>query len=193
MPLTGKANLEAERALKTARILTRLGGPSRVVRTVAGEDVGSLEILTRYPDMKTATDVYVALYEDKEAQQLRDEREQNPSATVTGPILYRGVYGEASALKVLVQREYHIPREHLADAIQLLPEAHEAAGHAPMFAVVPVFAPNMERLVLNYYSESLQAMGSMVDKHGMSERFQAVVRKASQYGHLIRARVLEQV
>ncbi|MEY4122430.1 MAG: hypothetical protein RLZZ457_1268, partial [Pseudomonadota bacterium] len=37
---------------------------------------------------------------------------------------------------------------------------------------------------ISYYADSLEQMGQNLDTYGMSEKFQAVVNKASQYGTL---------
>jgi hypothetical protein len=56
--------------------------------------------------------------------------------------------------------------------------------------VVPVFAPEMDRLAINYYMDSLQVLGKELDENAMSTAFQNVVAKAAQLGTLISGRVL---
>lgn len=193
IPIVGKAELALERANRLEGILERLGAAVRTCKVVAGEDVGSLEILSRFPDFTAASKVNAALQNDAEMQKLWREREKEPSANPFGPYVYRTVFGEVSKLPVLVQREYRMPRKNLSEALKLLPEAFEAVARKPMVAVIPVFAPEMDRLLITYYSESIEEMGRNLDTYAMSEAFQAVVHKASQYGELIKARVLAQV
>ena len=109
-----------------------------------------------------------------------------------GPYVYRTVFRETSKLPVLLQREYQVARQNLPEALKLLPEAYDATDKQPMTAVIPVFAPQMDRLVIVYYAESLEAMGRNLDRYGMSEAFQAVVQKAAQHGQLLAGRVLVQ-
>lgn len=193
IPIVGKSELALVRANRLEGILERLGAAVRTCKVVVGEDVGSLEILCRFPDFAAASKVNAALQGDAEMQKLWREREKEPSANSFGPYVYRMVFGEASKLPVLVQREYRIARKNLPEALKLLPEAFEAVARKPMSAVIPVFAPEMDRLLITYYSESIEEMGRNLDTYGMSEAFQAVVQKASQYGELIKARVIAQV
>lgn len=193
VPLVGKAELALERAKRLGSILERLGAAVRTCRVVAGEDAGALEVLARFPDFSTASAVNVALQGDSEMQKLFKEREKEPSANFSGPYVYRSVFGEASRHPVLVQREYQVSRQNLPDLLKLLPEAHEAVGRTPMLAVIPVFSPEMDRLLVTYYSESMQEMGRLLDTYAMSDAFQTVVQKASRYGQLVKARVIAQV
>ena len=192
-PIVGKSELALERAKRLAAILAKHGAAVRTCRVVMGEDVGSIEILARYADFTAGTKVSAALANDAEMLKLWQEREKEPSAELSGPYVYRTVFGEVSPLAVLTQREYQVSRQNLPDAMKLLPEAAAATDNKPMAAVIPVFAPEMDRLVITYYSESLEAMGRNLDMYGMSEAFQAVVQKASRYGQLASARVLAQV
>ena len=193
VPLTGKSELALERAKRLADIITRLGGVVRTARVVAGGDAGSIEVLSRFPDFASATKTNAALATDPEFLKLWQEREREPAANTTGPYVYRTVYGEVSRLPVILQREYQVTRQNLPELVALLPDAHSAVGKQPMVATVPVFAPQMDRLVVGYYSESIEHMGRNVDQYGMSEAFQAVVQKASRYGSLCGARVLAQI
>lgn len=193
VPLTGKSDLALERAKRVAGIITRLGGLVRVVRVVSGGDVGSIEVLSRFQDFTSATKTNAALATDAEMLKLWQERERDPSAAVTGPYVYRTAWGEVSRLPVLLQREYQVSRQNLPELLALLPDAHSAVGKQPMVAVVPVFAPQMDRLVVGYYAESMEHMGRNLDQYGMSEAFQGVVQKAARHGTLTGARVLVEV
>lgn len=190
VPLTGKSELALERAKRLAGIITRLGGVVRVARVVAGGDVGSIEVLARFQDFASATKMNAAFATDAEARKLWQERERDPSATPTGPYVYRTVWGEVSRLPVILQREYQVSRQNLPELMALLPDAQKAVGKQPMVATIPVFAPHMDRLVVGYYAESIEHMGRNVDQYGVAEAFQAVVQKAARYGTLSSARVL---
>jgi hypothetical protein len=193
VPLAGKSELALERAKRLAGIIARLGGVVRTVRVAAGGDVGSVEILSRFQDFASATKTNAALATDAEALALWNERERDPSATVSGPYVYRTVWGEVSRLPVILQREYQVSRQNLPDLMALLPQAHAAVGKQPMVATIPVFAPQMDRLVVGYYSESIEHLGRNVDQYGLSEAFQSVVQKASRFGVLTSARVVVEV
>ena len=128
---------------------------------------------------------------DPKAQKLWQEREKNPAAHVHGPYVYRMIFGEATPQPVIMRRLYQVERNHLKDAIAMLPEAR-AAIHKDtgMLAVIPSIAPDMNQLSIAYYADSLEQMGQNLDQYGMSEKFQAVVTKASQYGKLLSSDVL---
>ena len=190
VPLVGKSELALERSKRLAGIVTRLGGMVRTARVVSGEDVGSIEVLARFQDFTSASKTNAALATDAEMLKLWQERERDPSATTTGPYVYRTVWGEVSRLPVMLQRQYQVTRLNVKDLIALLPDAHHAVGKQPMVAIIPVFSPEMDRLVVTYYSESMEHLGRNLDKYGMSEEFQAVVQKAAHFGTVIAARVL---
>jgi hypothetical protein len=193
VPLLGKSELALERSKCLAGIITRLGGMVRTARVVSGEDVGSIEVLARFRDFTSASKTNAALAADPEMLKLWQERERDPSATTTGPYVYRTVWGEVSRLPVMLQRQYQVTRLNLKDLIALLPDAHDAVGTQPMVAVIPVFAPEMDRLVVTYYSESMEHLGRNLDQYGMSDGFQAVVQKAARFGAVISGRVLVEI
>lgn len=189
-PLPGKSELALERAKRIAAIIARHGGLVRTVRVVAGGDVGNIEIFSRFPDFTASTKANAALATDAEMIALWKEREREPAAKPEGPLVYRTVFGEVSRQPVIVQREYQVSRQNLPDLIALLPEAHAAVNNLPMVASIPVFAPQMDRLIVGYYSESIEDMGRKLDQYGMSEAFQAVVQKAARFGAVVNARVV---
>jgi hypothetical protein len=86
---------------------------------------------------------------------------------------------------------YQVSRAHLKAAIALLPEAKAAfPASVGMTAVIPVFEPEMDRLVVNYYVDSLDDLGKILDEQAMSEAYQAVLVKAAQIGQLMAVRAL---
>lgn len=192
-PLPGKSELALERAKRIAGIVTRLGGVVRTVRVISGGDVGNIELFSRFQDFTAATKANAAIAADPEMLALWKEREREPAATPEGPYVYRTVYGEVSRLPVIIQREYQVSRQNLPELTALLPEAHAAINKQPMVATIPVFAPQMDRLVVAYYSESLEAMGRNLDQYAMGEAFQAVVQKAARFGTVTSARVVAEV
>lgn len=191
VPLLGKAELALERAKSMAEIMAAHGAMVRVFRSVMGENAGNIEILARFANFTEGAKVSAAVSLDPKAQKLWQDREKNPAAEIQGPYVYRMVFGEASPQPVIMRRLYQVDRSHLKAAIEMLPEA-KAAVHAStgMLAVVPTIAPIMDQLSISYYADSLEQMGQNLDQYGMSEKFQAVVSKASQYGKLISSDVL---
>jgi hypothetical protein len=191
VPMPGKSALTLERAKRAASILASHGALVRVFSVVMGQDAGNIEILARYANFTEGSKVSAALASDPQAQQLQQEREKNPAAAVHGPYVYRLVFGEAAPQPVIMRRHYQVERRNLKAALEMLPEA-KAALHpgTGMLAVVPVIAPDMASLSISYYADSLEHLGQNLDEYGMSEKFQAVVAKASQFGTLTSSDVL---
>ena len=76
----------------------------------------------------------------------------------------------------------------------MLPDAKAAfSASTGMTAVVPVFAPEMDQLIINYYMNSMSDLGKELDDNAMSSAFQNVVSKAASIGNLVTGRVLAAV
>lgn len=191
VPIAGKSELALERAKSMAEIMASHGALVRVFRSVMGKDAGNIEVLARFANFTEGAKTNAAIALDPRTQKLWQEREKNPAATIEGPYVYRMVFGEAAPQPVIMRRLYQVDRHNLKAAIEMLPEAkaaiHKGTG---MLAVVPSIAPDMDQLSISYYADSLEQMGENLDQYGMSEKFQAVVSKASQYGKLISSDVL---
>jgi hypothetical protein len=185
-PTVGKTDLARERVNRMVAILTRSGATTRALKVVMGDGVGNIEVLGRYPNFATGSKAAMAIAADPDRIELLAEREKNQTGILQGPYVYRDIYGEVSRQPVMLFREYQISRQNLKLAIELLPEV-KAAMHAStgLLAVVPVFAPVMDRLGVSYYFDSLEDMGEKMDSHAMSPAFQEIVAKASQYGTLL--------
>ena len=191
VPAVGKSELALERARRGAAIFTKAGAAVRVLKVVMGADAGNIETFARYTDFRAGTSSFMAASKDADNTALLKEREANPAGEVFGPYVYRTVFGEITAQPVLVQRMYHISRQNLQDALALLPEARAAFDDSVgMAAVVPVFEPQMDRLIITYYANSIEHLGTILDTQAMSEAFQTVATKASKFGNLTSARVL---
>ncbi len=190
-PLIGKSDLALERAKSMAEIMAAHGALVRVFRVVMGQDAGNIEILSRFANFTEGGKINAAISLDPKAQKLWQEREKNPAAQAHGPYVYRMVFGEAVPKPVMMRRHYQVDRSNLKAALEMLPEA-KAAIHQDtgMIAVVPVIAPDMGSLSITYYADSLEHLGQNLDQYGMSEKFQAVVAKASQFGTLTSSDVL---
>lgn len=191
VPLLGESALALERAQSMAEIMAAHGARVRVFRTVMGDNTGNIEVLARFANFTEGAKVNAEIAQDPKAQKLWQEREQHPAAQIHGPYVYRMVFGEATPQPVLMRRLYQVDRSNLKAALEMLPEA-KAAIHPDtgMLAVIPTFAPKMDELSITYYADSLEHMGQNLDAYGVSEKFQAVVSKASQYGKLVSSDVL---
>ena len=191
-PHAGQESLVVERSKRYVAAMNRLGGQARVLKVIMGADAGNIEIFSRYSDFKHGIGAFQSFSGDHELISLRAEQAEHPAADAHGPYVYRYVFGEPSAKQVLVQRSYRVSRDRLPAAMELLPEAKAAVGpDTAMTAAVPVFAPDMDHLIITYAVDDLDHLGDVMDQFAMAAAFQAVVAKAGALGTLVQARVLQ--
>jgi hypothetical protein len=62
-----------------------------------------------------------------------------------------------------------------------------------LLALYPVIADKMNVLYVIYYYSSISSMGEIIDKIGMSERFQNIVNRANEIGILKSANVINNI
>ena len=190
-PMVGKSELAVERSKRLVAILNRAGAAARVARVAVGDGAGNLEVYARYANFSAGTQAMQTMAADPEFKAFNEEREKTPAATVSGPYVYRTVYGEATAQPVLLQRIYKLPRSHLQNMLALFPEVRALFDSSVgISGVIPVFAPDMDSLGVVYYHDSLDSMGRVIDTIGLSEGFQSIVAKAAQHATLVASRVL---
>ena len=176
IPAAGKTDLVVERCHRMVAIMVRAGASARTVKVIMGADCGHVEIYGLYNDFSAGTQAFTAMAEDPELAALRNEWEREPAGEMSGPYVYRTVFGQVSKQPVLVHRVYQVPRQNLKNAIAILPQARAVFdATVGMVALVPTFAPDMDGLAVTYYADSREALGGILD---------------TQYGKLTYARVL---
>lgn len=191
VPSLGKAEAAVAQAKNYAAQALQAGTKTRLLKVIMGEDAGNIEMFVRFSDFKDGISGFKAIAGSPPVAAARAQLESSGIESMSGPYVYRTVFGEPTAQPILVQRLYQVSRANLQAAIALLPEAQAAFGAGTgMSAVVPVFAPEMDRLTITYYMNSLEDLGKELDENAMSPAFQNVVTKAAQYGTLLTARVL---
>ncbi len=193
-PQIGKTELATSRVRAMAGIVATAGGRVRIGQVVAGEGAGSMQLYAAFTDFASISKATLAIAADPARVKLLHERELNPAGEVVGPEVYRNVFGDvAPDYPVIMQREYRLPRENLQNALSLLPEI-EKLGKShdfKMMAVVPVIADDLGRMVVAYYSKTMEDLGRTIDEVGMSEEFQKIVTKANTFGVLEKSRVVK--
>jgi hypothetical protein len=187
----GTSEMAAEQAKRMSELMNQAGAKARALKVIMGADAGAIEIFGRYENFTTGAHSLGTLSKSPEVQAIRSNLEVGLACEVVGPYVYRTVFGEPTAQPIIVQRMYQVSRAHLKAAIALLPEAKAAfPASVGMTAVIPVFEPEMDRLVVNYYVDSLDDLGKILDEQAMSEAYQAVLVKAAQIGQLMAVRAL---
>ena len=193
-PQIGKTELATSRVRTMAGIVATAGGRVRIGQVVAGEGAGCMQLYAAFTDFASISKATLAIAADPARVKLLHERELNPAGEVVGPEVYRTVFGDvAPDYPVIMQREYRLPRENLQNALSLLPEI-EKLGKShdfKMMAVVPVIADDLGRMVVAYYSKTMEDLGRTIDEVGMSEEFQKIVIKANTFGALEKSRVVK--
>lgn len=193
-PTVGKTELATSRVRAMAGIVARAGARVRIGQVVAGEGAGSMHLYAAFEDFSSISRATLTIASDPARATLLHERELNPAGEVVGPEVYRTIYGDvAPNYPIVMQREYRLPRENLQDALSLLPEI-EKLGKShdfKMMAVVPVIADDLGRMVVAYYSKTMEDLGRTIDEVGMSEEFQKIVTKANTFGALEKSRVVK--
>ena len=193
-PQIGKTELATSRVRAMAGIVATAGGRVRIGQVVAGEGAGSMQLYAAFTDFASISKATLAIAADPARVKLLHERELNPAGEVVGPEVYRTVFGDvAPDYPVIMQREYRLPRENLQNALSLLPEI-EKLGKShdfKMMAVIPVIANDLGRIVVAYYSKTMEDLGRTIDEVGMSEEFQKIVTKANTFGVLEKSRVVK--
>ena len=193
-PTVGKTELATSRVRTMAGIVATAGARVRIGQVVAGEGAGCIQLYAAFPDFVSIHKATITIAADPARVKLLHERETNPAGEVVGPDVYRTVFGDvAPDYSVIMQREYRVPRENLQNALSLLPEIEELgkSHDYKMMAVVPVIADDLGRLIVAYYSRTMEDLGRTIDEVGMSEQFQKIVTKANTFGTLEKSRVVK--
>jgi hypothetical protein len=192
-PFTGKREIAADRLRNAAGIMMRNGALAAWTQQVLGGyySPGTLLLHTAFDSMEHSMTVGQNLMSDPAWAKLMLERELSPSAEVVGPELFRRIAGENGAddNEASMVREYVLPRENIASAVALLPEAQKMlSGHSVNVTMwAPVIAADMQRFYIVYSGRDITALGKAVDEVGVSKEFQDMLVKASQLGTLDRA------
>ena len=192
-PFTGKREIATDRLRTAAGIMMRNGALAAWTQQVLGGyySPGTLFLHTAFDSMEHSMTVGQNLMGDPAWAKLMLERELSPSAEVVGPELFRRIAGEDGAddNEASMVREYVLPRENIASAVALLPEAQKMlSGHGVNVTMwAPVIAADLQRFYIVYSGRDITALGKAVDEVGVSKEFQDMLVKASQLGTLDRA------
>jgi hypothetical protein len=192
-PLAGKAALSAERARTLGGIYAGHGAKARVGRVIAGAGAGQIYLGIGFEDGKSMGQIFENVQADPSFARLREEAGLNPSATLTGPDVYRVAYGQlGQGYPVVVAREYAVARDKHAGMLELMPEMDALVKAQDInFAVaVPAFASDMGVMLAAYYFRSPAHLGASMDGVAVSTEFQSLVTRAGAFGSLKRSWVI---
>jgi hypothetical protein len=132
---------------------------------------------------------FQAVSNDPAYAEFEREREANRLADIV--ILrniLRGVYGESkwATHPVTQLRHYDITRGKVPEMLKLFPEVSEIASTSDVnvIGLLPVVSDDLSSMTVSYQFHSIDHWGEAVDTLSVSEAFQALVVKASEFGTL---------
>ena len=103
------------------------------------------------------------------------ERGINPSEVISGPEIYRSVYGDIlkSPTSIMVNRVYQIPSGKQQEMLALAPNLDALVKDLGVTTstVVPVMSLDRELMYINYRFSCLDHWGTAVDNMSSSKRF----------------------
>lgn len=190
-PYLGKTELVIERAKRMSGIMEAHGANTRVAQVYAGEGAGDIHLYGFFDTMAAGTKAANGMLEDNALANLFDERAKAPGGDMKGPDIYRNIYGGITGnKKAVIQRAYEMDRRNLKAAVALLEEVSEifSSENIDVNAVVPMFSPKMDVLIVAYFFEDFAALGDGIDRIGMSEGFQSIVERSHELGRLFESR-----
>ena len=186
-PYPGKTELVMSRVKRFSDIAVEGGAKSRISKAIGGEMNGTIMLTNVYSSLTEATKSFESYMGNPKMIELMKERENDQSADMIGPEVFRTVYGAPSpSHSVIYLREYEMNRNSVPEAVQILAEANEEFkdDDTQLMALLPLIADKMNTLYAIYYFSSISSMGEIVERVGLSENFQKLVNKGNKIGTL---------
>ena len=195
-PYPGKTDIVMSRVKRFSDIAVEGGAKSRISKAVGGEMNGTIMLTNVYPSLTEATKSFESYMKNSKMVELMKERENDQSAELIGPEVFRTVYGAPSPdHNVIYLREYEINRNSVPEALEIFAEANEEFKNedAKLLALLPLIADKMNSLYAIYYFSSISSMGEIVERIGLSENFQRLVNKGNKIGTLTSSNIFVSV
>ena len=188
-PHLGRRLLVEDRVRRAGAIYAKHGAEVKLSRVIAGPYTHCLAAQREYESFSAASKALGALASDDEFAQLQSEREADPAADMlVGREIIRVVHGSSAwdTHPVSHLRVYEVNKNHLADAIALLPEVEQmvAPSGVNVIGLVPVTGDNMSTMTVAYQLRSVDHWGEVMDTVGTSTEFQSIIARAAEHGTL---------
>ena len=186
-PRAGKRTLVEDRVRRAGAIYAKHGSQVKLSRVIAGPYTDCLTFQRKYESFSAAATTLGALASDDEFAQLQSEREEDPAVDIlVGREILRVVHGSSAwdTHPVSHLRVYEVNKNHLADALALLPEVEQmvAPSGVNVIGLVPVTGDNMSTMTIAYQLKSVDHWGEVMDTIGTSPEFLAITARAAEYG-----------
>ena len=193
-PSAGKEMLMEERIRRASGVMARHGATSRIFKIQGGDSAGDYLLMNLFNSFSEASSTFQKMSADPELAKLFMERALNPAGDITGPDLFRTVYGEppAKPSPVLIGRGYQVPRGKAKEMLALAPELEALFKKvdSSIGIVMPVIAADHEMMYITYRFSSMDHMGSALDTMVENQDFQDLITKANELGTLKMSRMM---
>lgn len=161
-PSAGKEMLMEERIRRASGVMARHGAASRIFKIQGGDSAGDYLLMNLFNSFSEASSTFQKMSADPELAKLFMERALNPAGDMTGPDLFRTVYGEppAKPSPVLIGRGYQVPRGKAKEMLAMAPELEALFKKvdSSIGIVMPVIAADHEMMYITYRFSSMDHM-----------------------------------
>ena len=174
--------------------MARHGAASRIFKILGGDGAGDYLLMNLFNSFSEASSTFQKMSADPELAKLFMERALNPAGDITGPDLFRTVYGAppAKPSPVLIGRGYKVPRGKAHEMLAMAPELEALFKKvdSSIGIVMPVIAADHEMMYITYRFSSMDHMGSALDTMVENQDFQNLITKANELGTLKMSRMM---
>ena len=190
-PHAGKANLVLQNMRDVVSEFEKMGMTARLSKDMLGPDAGCLNFSSFYETFTDSMSGLEKVFSSDWWAKVQMRLDDNPSSDIVSPLnLIRTIAGGMHpSHRFFMWRWYLIKRDKMPEVLELFPALEEMCGKVDIKPVLlaPVTGEPMSSMVIGYGAESMNHAGKAIDEMGMSEEYQAMVRKGAELGDLHRA------
>ena len=190
-PHVGKSNLVLQNMKDVVSEFEKMGMTARISRDMLGPDAGCLNFSSFHETFTDSMTGLEKVFSSDWWAKIQMRLDDNPSSDIVVPLnLIRTIAGGMHAThRFFMWRWYLIKRDKMPEAMELFPAVEEMCNKVDIKPVLiaPVTGEPMSSMVIGYGAESMNHAGKGMDEMGMSEEYQAMVRKGAALGELHRA------
>jgi len=169
----------------------KMGMTARISRDMLGPDAGCLNFSSFHETFTDSMNGLEKVFSSDWWAKVQTRLDDNPSSDIVSPLnLIRTIAGGMHpSHRFFMWRWYLIKRDKMPEVMELFPTLEDMCGKVDIKPVLlaPVTGEPMSSMVIGYGAESMNHAGKAIDEMGMSEEYQAMVRKGAELGDLHRA------
>ena len=190
-PHAGKANLVLQNMRDVVAEFEKMGMTARISKDMLGPDAGCLNFSSFHETFTDSMSGLEKVFSSDWWAKVQMRLDDNPSSDIVTPLnLIRTIAGGMHpSHRFFMWRWYLIKKDKMPEVMELFPALEEMCGKVDIKPVLlaPVTGELMSSMVIGYGAESMNHAGNAIDEMGMSEEYQAMVRKGAALGELHRA------